>query len=76
MKESKAVVTTIKATSRASIKVRTKNGGENYYTVEYSEERSIPTDVEVDMDYERSVLWDTVNDVVDGQCEDIIKTFR
>ena len=73
---SKAVTTSIKATSRASIKIRTKNGGENYYTVEYSEERSIPTDVEVDLDEERAELWDAVNDTVDDQCEQILKTFR
>ena len=76
MKESKAITTSIKATSRASIKVRTKNGSENYYTVEYSEERSIPTDIEVDMDFERSTLWKDVNDVVDDQCEQILKTFK
>ena len=35
--ESLATVTSIRATSRASIKMH-----DNFYTVEYSEERSIP----------------------------------
>ena len=71
MKESKAIVTSIKATSRAAIKIK-----DNFYTVEYSEERSIPTDVEVDMEFERQILWDDVNTIVDNQCADILKTFK
>ena len=68
---SKAKVTTIKATSRAAIKVK-----DNFYTVEYSEERTIPDVDDVDMDAERTALWDDVNTTVDNQCEEIIKTFR
>ena len=68
--ESKAQISTIRATSRASIKVR-----ENFYTVEYSEERTLPTDIEYDIDKEREILWNTVNDEVDKQIEDIIKSF-
>lgn len=71
MKESKAVVTTIKATSRASIHIK-----DNFYTVEYSEERSIPDIDGVDLDLEREALWSDTNKVVDNQCEEIIKTFR
>ena len=71
MKESKAIVTSIKATSRAAIHIK-----DNFYTVEYSEERSIPTDVEVDMEFERQILWDDVNTIVDNQCADILKTFK
>lgn len=70
MKESKAVVKTIKATSRVAIKIK-----DNFYTVEYSEEREIP-DTEVDMEFERNVLWDDVNKVVDDQCAEILKTFK
>ena len=68
--ESKAQISTIRATSRASVKVR-----DNFYTVEYCEERTIPTDIDVDIDKERQLLWDTVNDEVDKQIEDIIKSF-
>ena len=71
MKSSKAKVTTIKATSRVAIKIK-----DNFYTVEYSEERSIPDVEDVDMEFERNLLWDTTNKVVDNQCAEIIKTFR
>lgn len=69
MKQSKAKVTNIKATSRVAIKIR-----DNFYTVEYSEERSMP-DEEVDMEFERNILWDDVNKIVDDQCAQILKTF-
>lgn len=68
---SKALPTTIKATSSCTIKIR-----DNFYKIEYSEERTIPSDVEVDMEMERQLLFDDVNTVVDGQAEDILKTFR
>ena len=70
MTESKAIPTTIKATSRVAIKIK-----DNFYTVEYSEERTIP-DEDVDMEFERSVLWDDVNTTVDNQCAEILKTFK
>lgn len=61
-------VKSIRATSRASVKV-----GDSFYTVEYCEERSIgPDDV---IDKERSDLWDTCNGEVDSQIEDILKSF-
>lgn len=70
--EAKAVTTQIKATSRIAIKIR-----DNYYTIEYSEERSIPTDLPtVDIELERQALWDDVNDIVDSQAEDVIKAFK
>lgn len=68
---SKAVVSTIKATSRVAIKIR-----DNYYTVEYTEERLVPDATGIDMDMERTMLFDSVNEVVDTQAEDIIKTFQ
>lgn len=69
--ESKAIVTTIRATSRASVKVR-----DNFYTVEYCEERSLPNTEDVDVEQERRLLWDTVNGECDDQIADIIKTFK
>jgi hypothetical protein len=69
--ESKAIVTKINATSRVAIKIR-----DNYYTVEYSEERSIPDVDGIDVEQERLLLFDAVNSVVDAQAEDIIKTFQ
>lgn len=68
--ESKAITTQIRATSRASVKVR-----ESFYTVEYTEERTIPQIDDVDIAKEREVLWDCVNNEVDNQIEDIIKSF-
>ena len=69
--ESKAIITTIRATSRASVKVR-----DNFYTVEYSEERAIPNDADIDIEAERQMLWDTVNSECDNQIEEILKTFK
>ena len=69
--ESKAIVTKINATSRVAIKIR-----DNFYTVEYSEERSIPDVEGIDVEQERLLLFDAVNGVVDAQAEDIIKTFQ
>lgn len=67
----KAQITRIVATSRASIKV-----GDSFYTVEYQEERTVPTDIEVDIVEERESLWETVNAECDNQIADIIKTFK
>lgn len=69
--KSKAIIKTIKATSRASVKV-----GESYYTVEYSEERIIPDIEGIDIEKERQVLWEDTNTECDNQIEDILKTFK
>lgn len=61
--------TAIKASSRASVKV-----GDSYYTVEWTEERSV--DDTDDIEEERANLWETCNTEVDNQIEDILKTFR
>ena len=66
--ESKAIVTEITATSRVAIKVR-----DNFYTVEFTEKRSIPDVEGVDVEAERNLLFDSVNAIVDGQAEDILK---
>ena len=68
--ESKAITTQIRATSRASVKVR-----DNFYTVEYTEERTIPQIDGIDLSTEREILWNCVNDEVDNQIQDIIKSF-
>lgn len=62
----KAVTTTIKATSRASVKIR-----DNFYTLEYCEERVIPDIEGVDLEEEKALLWETVNSEVDKQIEDV-----
>ena len=73
--EAKAVITTIKATSRASVSVKMKNGTTNFYTVEYGEERAIPDVEDVDIEAEKRILWNAVNTEVDNQVEEILKTF-
>ena len=67
--ESKAIITKISATSRASVKI-----GDRYFTVEYSEERAIPNFEDTDIERERKALWDTVNDECDNQIEAIYNT--
>ena len=67
---SKAKVNVIRATSRASVKIR-----DNYFTVEYSEERTLPDDSSVDIEKERAILWDTVNAECDNQILDIKESF-
>lgn len=67
----KAVISTIKATSRASVKI-----GDSFYTVEYGEERIIPDVEDIDIEQERAELWDICNNEVDSQISDIIKTFK
>lgn len=58
----------IRATSRASVKIH-----DSFYTVEYCEERSINPDDNVEE--ERAKLWETCNEEVDKQIEDILKSF-
>lgn len=69
--ERKAITTQIRATSRASCKIH-----DNYYTVEYSEDRTIPDIEGVDIEEEKRILWDDVNTEVDNQIEDILRTFK
>ena len=64
-------VTSIRATSRASVKIR-----DSYYTVEYSEERALPQDIDFSIIEERKDLWLDVNDEVDKQLEDIIASLQ
>jgi len=66
---SKAITTQIKATSRVSAKI-----GDDFYTLEFSEERTIPDIEGVNLDEERNKLWDDVNYSVDIQLQDTIKS--
>ena len=67
----KATISKISATSRMSLKVR-----DNYFTIEYSEERTIPEVEGVNIEQERIALWDAVNAEVDNQAEVIYNTFN
>lgn len=69
--EPKARISKIQATSRMSLKVK-----DNYFTVEYTEERVIPDIEGVDIEQEKQALWDAVNNEVDNQAEVIYNTFN
>ena len=69
--EPKAITTSIKFTSRASVCI-----DKNYYTVEACEERMIPDIEGLDLEEERKALWDTVNEQCDNQIADIIKIYK
>lgn len=62
-------ITTIKAISRASVKIK-----DSFYTVEYGEERSL--DDTDNIDEEREKLWNTCNGEIDNQLEDIVQSFK
>ena len=62
-------ITTIKAISRASVKIK-----DSFYTVEYGEERSL--DDTDNIDEEREKLWIACNNEIDKQLEDIVNSFR
>lgn len=61
-------VVSIRATSRASVKV-----GDSFYTVEYCEEHLIEDGD--DVSEEREKLWGICNTEVDTQIEDILSSF-
>ena len=71
--KSLAIVRTMKATSRASVKVSTPNG-DSFYTLEYCEERYIPENADVEK--ERKILWDVVNTECDNQIQDVLHVYR
>ena len=66
--ESKAITTKISATSRVSAKIY-----DDFYTLEFTEERTIPDVEGVDLDKERKKLWDDVNYTVDTEMNATIK---
>lgn len=57
--------TLIRATSRVSTKLK-----DNFYTFEYSEERSV--DENDDIEQAREELWAVCNNEVDAQVEEIV----
>lgn len=70
-----SVPTEISATSRASIKVSTKSG-DNFYTVEAYQKRTITETEGLDIDSEYAMLFDDLNKIIDNQCEDIIRSIK
>lgn len=68
--EQKAVTTSIRFISRCSIQIDGK-----YYTFEACEERMIPDIEGVDIEQERRLLWDTVNEEVDNQATEAYEAY-
>lgn len=64
-----AKTTLIRAISRASIKI-----SDNFYTIEYGEERSVEDND--NLESERADLWETCNGEVDRQIEEIMQMFK
>ena len=69
--EVKGKTTKITATSRCAIKIK-----DNFYTRELIEERVLPENEEVDLNKEYEALFNSINDEIDRQMQDILETFR
>ena len=66
-----ARTTTIRATNRMSLKIK-----DNYFTVEWCEERVLPEDTtEEELKKARSDLWNTCVQECENQCEDIRRAY-
>lgn len=62
----------ISCVSRVSLKIR-----DNFYTLEYGETRSIQEGFNYDnIDKEREALWNTCNDEVDRQAQEVQNLFK
>lgn len=70
---SKGEVTKITISSRASVNI-----GKNYYTFEYSEEKSFPQEKPEDFDIEkeRQLMWQEANMEVDNQIKETIDFYN
>ena len=62
----------ISATSKATVQIKGM-----YYSFSYSEERELPEDdSRVNLEKERELLWETLNDEVDKQIEETVKLYK
>lgn len=74
---SKYIESKISASSRISIKI-----GENFYTIEAAVEKTLPQNITqdtldaIDMDKEWDILFDSINEKVDKQVEDINRAYN
>lgn len=72
MAESKLKTTSIRFTSRASVKIN-----DNFFTVEACEERVVPEGVtDINWEEEKRMLWDAVNDECDNQINETVRYFK
>jgi len=63
--------TRIQATQRMSVKIR-----DNYYTVEFLEEREIPNNPNIDLEQEKALLFESVQNTVYAQVQEIVDGLR
>ena len=61
----------IKVSSRASVQIKN-----NFYTVEYGEERAVSDATDSELEAERERLWTLCNSEVDNQIREIVTTFK
>lgn len=69
--EIKGKTTKIQATSRCAIRIK-----DNYYTLELTEERTMPNDVEIDLDKEYRAVFDSINAEIDNQIQDVLNNVK
>lgn len=69
--EIKGKTTKITATSRCALKVK-----DNYYTLELTEERTMPNNVEIDLDKEYRAVFDSINAEIDNQIQDVLNNVK
>ena len=62
-----ARVTKITQTMRMAVKIR-----DNFYTVEYQEERALPNLPSIDLEQEKSILFDSCRDNIYKQVQEIV----
>ena len=58
---SKAITTSITAESKITLKIK-----DNFYSITFTESRDVPNVDDVDVEYERKLLFDDVNAVVEN----------
>lgn len=63
--------TRIQGTMRMAIKIR-----DNYYTVEFLEEREVPNNPNLDLEEEKRLLFESVKNTVYSQIEEIVEGLR
>ena len=71
LKNQQVRTTRIQATQRMSVKIR-----DNYYTVEFLEEREVPNNPNIDLEKEKALLFESVQNTVYAQVEEIVDGLR
>lgn len=71
LKNQQVRTTRIQATQRMAVKIR-----DNYYTVEFLEEREVPNNPNLDLEEEKRLLFESVKNTVYSQIEEIVDGLR